>query len=287
MTKSLPQRIFRSLIRDLLIPWVISAFCIALFLLIVVKFGLIAWPICFGFFLFLCTLRSDNNKQKDTAMAELSTSTSSVLSAQTGYDWTHTKARLITGTKSALQMFFASPQAINHPARSLRAIGYTWEWGQPQPAFYVIANTAAGLAKGIADTAKYYPEDTLEEVRNRVRWDAGYFPFPAGLTGPSDELGDAWTQEANQMHAFVESLRAKDNSDEAQYAQYCENYERFSAELVDTCCAALVDLTLAGQFADCPDIDFWVGSTDEKGEVVRARDLRIREMLAARIKLDM
>lgn len=52
----------RSVLRDLLIPWVISAACIAVFLAIVFVFGLIAWPICFGIFLMLCVQRRTHDQ---------------------------------------------------------------------------------------------------------------------------------------------------------------------------------------------------------------------------------
>lgn len=54
MQTSMFKRIFRSALRDLLIPWIISAACIALFLALVLTFGLIAWPICFCIFLLAC-----------------------------------------------------------------------------------------------------------------------------------------------------------------------------------------------------------------------------------------
>ena len=61
-------KIAKSLFRDLVIPWIISAICIAVFLVVVNEFGLIAWPICFGIFLYICVLRHPyKNKPGDTS----------------------------------------------------------------------------------------------------------------------------------------------------------------------------------------------------------------------------
>jgi len=57
MASSIIARITASLLRDLIVPWAISAACIALFLLVVYTFGLLAWPVCFCIFLYLCVQR--------------------------------------------------------------------------------------------------------------------------------------------------------------------------------------------------------------------------------------
>jgi hypothetical protein len=51
-------RIARSLWRDLVLPWTISAVLIVLLMLMVFAFGLIAWPIAFCLFLFVCVQRA-------------------------------------------------------------------------------------------------------------------------------------------------------------------------------------------------------------------------------------
>ena len=51
-------RVGASLLRDLVIPWVISAACIVIFLGIVHAFGLLAWPVCFCIFLYVCVQRA-------------------------------------------------------------------------------------------------------------------------------------------------------------------------------------------------------------------------------------
>ena len=76
MQQSLGYRVLRSLLRDLLIPWVISAICIALFIVVVYAFGLVAWPVCCLFFLFVCVARSESRKQ----LQEQSNPTQSVTS---------------------------------------------------------------------------------------------------------------------------------------------------------------------------------------------------------------
>jgi hypothetical protein len=57
-------RILRSLLRDLIIPWLISATLIVLFLTLVFNFGLIAWPIAFLLFLFVAVTRSQVRDQE-------------------------------------------------------------------------------------------------------------------------------------------------------------------------------------------------------------------------------
>jgi hypothetical protein len=189
------------------------------------------------------------------------------------HDWQKTRQLLIAGSVPAIEAFFAV-----HPLSELRAIGYTWEWGQPQAAFYPVANTAAGLAQGLIDARRYNPEADVE----LIRWNAGYFPYPAGLTGPADEMGADWEAEADRLHAITENMHPADTNDEAQYALYCQNYEQFLRDLVQTCCEALADMALAGLFGDFSQVDFWVGSTDENGDIVKERNTRIREMIAGR-----
>jgi hypothetical protein len=121
---------------------------------------------------------------------------------------------------------------------------------------------------------------TPEEAREKVRWSAGYFAFPGGLIGPDDELGAAWQAEARKLHDLVEKMMAIDFSNEAQYEKYCRDYEAFLAELVVVCCGALADIAKTGLFGDCKNIDLWVGSTNDSGDIVRDRDSRIRQMIA-------
>jgi hypothetical protein len=189
------------------------------------------------------------------------------------HDWQKTRQLLVAGTVPAIKAFF-----VVHPLSELRAIGYTWEWGQAQAAFYPVANTAQGLAQGAVDASKYHPEDAAE----RVRWDAGYFSYPAGLIGPANEMGADWAAEADRLYGMTQKMMAIDTSDEAQYAAYTQNYEQFLRDLVKTCCEALVDMALTGLFGNFVQVDFWVGSTDENGDIVKERNKRIREMIASR-----
>jgi hypothetical protein len=41
----------------------------------------------------------------------------------------------------------------------------------------------------------------------------------------------------------------------------------------------LAEIAGTGTFNGAADLDFWVGSTDENGDVVRERDARIRKMI--------
>jgi hypothetical protein len=189
------------------------------------------------------------------------------------HDWQQTRQLLIAGSVPAIEAFFAV-----HPLSELRAIGYTWEWGQSAAAFYLVANTAAGLAQGLIDARRYNPEADVE----LIRWDAGYFPYPAGLTGPDDEMGVAWEAEADRLYAMTQNMMAIDTNDAAQYALYSQNYEQFLRDLVQTCCEALAKMAVNGLFGDFASVDFWVGSTDENGDIVKSRNARIRQMIAAR-----
>ena len=48
------------MLRDLVVPWLISAACIAVFFVVVFWVGLLAWPVCFLIFLWLCVLRRND-----------------------------------------------------------------------------------------------------------------------------------------------------------------------------------------------------------------------------------
>jgi hypothetical protein len=191
------------------------------------------------------------------------------------YNWDNTRKLLVAGSIPAFNFFFK-----DHPLETIRALGYTWEWGQPQSAFYLVANTQAGIDRALPDINRYRTELlTPAEGLEEIRWDAGYFPFPAGLTGPNDELGSEWEAEADRLHAYTEQIRNIDTSDEVAYAAYSENYEAFLTELVTICCGALTDMAQTGVFGNFEKIDFWVGSTDENGEIIRDRNTRIRQMI--------
>jgi hypothetical protein len=192
------------------------------------------------------------------------------------HDWSNTRKLLVAGSIPAFEAFFKV-----HPLSDVRAIGYTWEWGQPQAAFYAVANTQKGLEEGMVSANRYVETKlTPEQAREKVRWEAGYFPFPAGLTGPNDELGAAWEAEADRLHDMTEKMGAIDTGNEEQFAKYSGDYEAFLAELVNVCCGALVDISMTGMFGDFKNLDFWVGSTDDNGDIVRNRDARIRKMIA-------
>jgi hypothetical protein len=192
------------------------------------------------------------------------------------HDWANTRKLLIAGSIPAFKAFFAV-----HPLETVRALGYTWEWGQPQAAFYAVANTQAGIEKALTEVNRYRTEPlNAAEALEKIRWDAGYFPFPGGLTGPNDELGQAWEAEAARLHAITEEMRPIDFTNEKQFALYSRNYEAFLAGLVTTCCEALAEITRTGLLGDFNMLDFWVGSTDENGDIVRDRNTRIRQMIA-------
>jgi hypothetical protein len=84
---------------------------------------------------------------------------------------------LLAGSIPAFKAFFKV-----HPLNEVRAIGYTWEWGQPTAAFYCVANTQKDLEKGMIDCNRYLEEKLNDaDAREEVRWNAGWFPYPAGL----------------------------------------------------------------------------------------------------------
>ena len=198
-----------------------------------------------------------------------------IANIKTSHDWQQTKQKLVAGSIPAFKALFRE-----HPLQSIRAIGYTWEWGQPQAAFYCVANTQAGLERALIDVNRYRPEPlSAAGALETVRWDAGYFPFPGGLVGPNDELGVEWEAEADRLHAMTEAMMAVDTNDDVAYAEYSRNYEAFLASLVTVCCKALAEIAAAGHLGDYLDIDFWVGSTDENGDIVKSRDARIRQLI--------
>lgn len=192
------------------------------------------------------------------------------------HDWNLTRQILVTGSIPAFKAFFAV-----HPLNTVRAIGYTWEWGQPQAAFYGVANTQKGLEQGMVDCNLYRtPKLSDAEARETARWQAGYFSHPAGLIGPDPDLGAAWNAEAAKLYALTEAMRPKDPDDAAQYDAYSQAYATFLDTLVTTCCAALASMAQDGLYGGAKDLDFWVGSTDDNGDIVRDRDARIRRMIA-------
>jgi hypothetical protein len=192
------------------------------------------------------------------------------------HDWNHTQKILVAGSIPAFNKLFNA-----HPLNTMRAIGYTWEWGQPQAAFYCVANTQNGLENGMRD-ANLYRTEKLKDVqaREEVRWSAGYFQYPAGLLSPDDELGPEWKAETETLHAMAEAMRPLDTSNDAQYAAYERDYEAFHANLVRTCCEALAEIARTGLFEGATSLDYWVGSTDDHGDIVRDRDAWIKEMIA-------
>ncbi len=62
MGNKLAQRMAKSLFKDLIIPWLISAVCVVVFFVIHVSLGMIGWPVCFLIFLFVCVLRDKSRK---------------------------------------------------------------------------------------------------------------------------------------------------------------------------------------------------------------------------------
>jgi hypothetical protein len=194
------------------------------------------------------------------------------------HDWVKTRKLLIAGSIPAFEAFFKV-----HPLETVRALGYTWEWGQPTAAFYAVANTEAGTEKALTEVNRYRTEPlNAAEALETIRWDAGYFPFPGGLTGPNDELGQAWEAEAARIHAITEKMRPLDYNDEKQFALFSHNYEAFLSNLVTICCEALAEIARSGILGDYQQIDFWVGSTDHNGDIVRDRNTRIRQMISGK-----
>jgi hypothetical protein len=192
------------------------------------------------------------------------------------HNWTQTKNLLVAGSTLAFKSFFKV-----HPVETVRAIGYTWEWGQGQACFYAVANTQKGLEAALADADRYEPVPlTSEQAMMKVRWNAGYFPFPAGLTGPNDEMGADWEAEAGRLYELTVKMSDVDTSDEVAYAEYGHRYDAFLASLVTTCCEALAELSNQGVFSGASQLDFYVGSTDEYGEIIVRRDAIVRSQIA-------
>jgi hypothetical protein len=85
---------------------------------------------------------------------------------------------------------------------------------------------------------------------------------------------------AAKLHALAEATRPQDYDNEAQYAAYEQRYTTFLDNLVTTCCKALAEVALGGLFDGAQELDFWVGSTDDNGQIVRDRGARIRQLIA-------
>jgi hypothetical protein len=81
------------------------------------------------------------------------------------HDWANTRALLVAGSITAFETFFKA-----HPIREVRAIGYTWEWGQAQAAFYCVANTEDGPAQGIVNCNHHHEQRlNVVEAYTKVR----------------------------------------------------------------------------------------------------------------------
>jgi hypothetical protein len=150
------------------------------------------------------------------------------------HDWSNTRKLLVAGSIPDFEAFFKV-----HPLSDVLAIGYTWEWGQLQAAFYAVANTQKGLEEGMISANRYAEPKLLpEQAHETVRWEAGYFPFPAGFTGPNDELGAAWEAEADRLHdltkKWVRLIPATKNS-----TQNTRTTLKLSSQNLSLCVAAL------------------------------------------------
>lgn len=191
------------------------------------------------------------------------------------HNWSRTKDLLVAGSKLAFKAFFAI-----HPIETVRSIGYTWEWGQSSACFYAVANTQKGLDASLADADRYEPAPLApEQALMKIRWNAGYFPFPAGLTGPNDEMGADWEPEAARLYDLTVTMSDIDTDDAVAYAEYSRQYDDFLAQLVSVCCEALAQLSRDHVFEGATNLDFYVGSTDEYGQIVQERDGRVRRLL--------
>jgi hypothetical protein len=92
----------------------------------------------------------------------------------------------------------------------------------------------------------------------------------------------AWAAEADKLYALTLSMAENvDTSDDVQYAAYSRRHEAFLEMLVQTCSEALCELAKSGLFHEFQDVVFYVGSTDESGDIIRERDAIIRRMIAS------
>jgi hypothetical protein len=98
------------------------------------------------------------------------------------HDWINTRKLLVAGSIPAFKAFFKV-----HPINEVCAIGYTWEWGQPDAAFYCVANTQCcgtettlnkikddypcmfgRFAIQVTDTMKTYSDVEMDQFRSEI-----------------------------------------------------------------------------------------------------------------------
>jgi hypothetical protein len=169
-------------------------------------------------------------------------------------NWAHNQSILIAATATAVREFL-SERGIN----DLCAVGYEFEFGQPEPSFFLCANTLR--YRGQSSAGGSGDDD--------ARWNSGEYEFPAGLLDPQDELGPDWNRVMVDLHRLTEH-----GEEETLLDAY--------NGLVHICCQTLAELARDGLFGDWTEIDFNVSSVDDSVRTVKQRDRLIRRLIGAK-----
>ncbi len=175
-------------------------------------------------------------------------------------DWDAHEQLLTRASETAIVTFLA---ANNHVP--LAAIGY-WMcvgigYASPPP-LEINANPRSfyetELAKAKADNSDF-PE-------TKMRWDSGYFQYPACI-----ELGPKVVEMATTLNDLVDAGKVSG--------------EEVSAGMIRICCTALAALAGKGVLGNPMDLDFVVQTANDSWyenemQHVRERDAAIRKMIA-------
>jgi hypothetical protein len=163
-------------------------------------------------------------------------------------DWSHNKALLSQGTRSAIRAFFEK-----HGRDDLCSIGYVFELGNASPSFHLCADRWT-YRKACPDA------DGLE-----ARWNSGGYEFPAVLL-KMDELGPEWEAIAARLHKLS-----------TKKPHVREVYDG----LIQISCEVLAELARARHFGDWHALDFNVSEVSDSIELVIERDQAIRRLIEA------
>jgi hypothetical protein len=140
----------------------------------------------------------------------------------------------------------------------IAAIGYVYEFGRGQLYFDMCANTARTAKDALAKFIKAWPQESAEEFR----WNSGNYDYPRAV----GRFGDEFWQELSPLD---------------ELAKHESRSQEIHDRTADMCCAVLAELARRGVLGDWSQIDFNVAALLDYEDVVKARDERIRQMIAA------
>lgn len=174
-------------------------------------------------------------------------------------DWPALERLLIDQSEMAVKAFF-----VEHGDEPLSAIGY-WVCERigyvSPPPFAITANPRDYFEAELATTKAANPNFTDA----RMRWDSGYFKFPACI-----EIGPEVAEMASTLNNLVSAGTVTG--------------EEASGGMFKICCAAMVALARNGLFGDPAKIDFVIQNANDSWyenemQGVRARDAAVHAMI--------